>query len=1106
MEIIDNINKTLKDEFKAEIKNGSKLSIAAACFSIYAYQELKEELESIDELRFIFTSPTFITDKAERTPKERREYFIPKLSREKSVYGTDFEVKLRNNLSQKAIARECADWIRKKAVFKSNATNEAMGGFINLDDKNYIPVNEFTTVGLGCEKGNNAYNYIQKNEAPMSNAYIDLFNGFWNDKERLQDVTEQVINNISTAYKENSPEFIYYITLYNIFSEFLDDISEDTLPNEAVGFKESVVWNKLYNFQKDAALAIINKLEKYNGCILADSVGLGKTFTALAVIKYYESRNKSVLVLCPKKLGENWNTYCDNYVNNILYQDRLNYNFNPLFSLNYSATHKTEHNMVYVLDALEAYNQKLVKKIEVKGFEVKNFRGTDSYLYLQEIVLSKNKPPMAKIELEIGYDKSINRETRILGVGDDLYPLSKNMEQYKDGYVISEIDPTRGTVTLLNSDVLSTGNVVGDVSENDMRRIQIRETILSHFEKEEKLFNKGIKTLSLFFIDEVAKYRQYDEDGNELLGEYGRIFEEEYTDILNDYLTLEDNEYQKYLRSMCSDASAVHKGYFSIDKKGRSIDSKLKRGSEFSDDISAYDLILKNKERLLSFDEPTRFIFSHSALREGWDNPNVFQICTLKHSDSQTAKRQEVGRGLRLCVNQDGNRMDAISCENTVHDINVLTVVASDSYKDFVKALQTDIKKVLYDRPTKATIEYFEGKIIKLGEEEHEIDIKEAKAIYRYLIKNDYIDDDDSVTDEYRTDLENNVLAPLPLELTEYTEGVHKLIQAIFDERVLDEMISDAHETKVKDNPLNDNFYKKEFQTLWNYINHKYAYTVHFDSAELIEKSVVHINDKLFVSELQYTTTLGEQKREMNQYEVERNASFTTKKSRTQNLRHAQSSTVTYDLIGKIAEGTTLTRKTVAAILKGIGEKKLYMFKVNPEEFINKVIKLIKEQKATMIVDHITYDQIAGTYDSAIFTAEKSSQDFSKAFKAEKHIQDYVFTDGTAEKSVERRFAEDLDLSEEVCVYAKLPKGFAIPTPVGNYSPDWAIAFNEGTVKHIYFVAETKGSMESMDLRGIEGAKIECAKKLFNNISTSKVRYDVVNDYQNLLAVVNSME
>lgn len=323
-------------------------------------------------------------------------------------------------------------------------------------------------------------------------------------------------------------------------------------------------------------------------------------------------------------------------------------NFNPLFSLNYSATHAIQHNTVYVLDALDAFNKRLVKKIEVKGFEVKNFRGTDSYLFLEQIVLSSKKPPMARIELEIGYNKSINRETRNCNVGDDLYYLSQEMEQYK-GYTISEIDPLRGTVTFTNGEVIKTGEVNGDVSESDMRRIQIRETILSHFEKEEKLFNMGIKSLSLFFIDEVAKYRQYDDDGNEILGEYGKMFEEEYLSVLNQYITVFDTPYQRYLKSTCSDVSAVHKGYFSIDKKtGYSIDSTTKRGSEFSDDISAYDLILKNKERLLSFDEPTRFIFSHSALREGWDNPNVFQICTLKHSDSNTAKRQEVGRGLRL--------------------------------------------------------------------------------------------------------------------------------------------------------------------------------------------------------------------------------------------------------------------------------------------------------------------------------------------------------------------------------------------------------------------------------------------------------------------------
>lgn len=781
-------------------------------------------------------------------------------------------------------------------------------------------------------------------------------------------------------------------------------------------------------------------------------------------------------------------------------------NFNPLFSLNYSATHKTEHNMVYVLDALEAFNQRLVKKIEVKGFEVKNFRGTDSYLFLDEIVLSKNKPPMARIELEIGYNKSINRETRILGVGDDLYYVSQEMEQYKDGYTISEIDPISNTVTFLNGDVLSTGDVVGDISEKDMIRIQIRETIASHFEKEESLFNKGIKTLSLFFIDKVEHYRQYDEDGNELLGKYGIIFEQEYTDILNQYITLSDTPYTRYLKEMCSDASAVHKGYFSIDKKGKAIDSKVKRGTDLSDDISAYDLILKNKERLLSFDEPTRFIFSHSALREGWDNPNVFQICTLKHSDSNTAKRQEVGRGLRLCVNQDGNRMDVQTCGDTVHDINKLTVIASESYKTFVADLQKDIKAVLYDRPSKATMEYFEGKTILVGEQETILDTKQAKAIYKYLLKNDYIDDDDNVTDEYRADVVNNELAPLPIDLMPMSDGIHKLIQGIFDESVLDEMISNAHETKVKDNPLNDNFYKKEFQTLWNHINHKYAYAVSFDSDELIKKSIEHINAKLFVSELQYTTSIGSQKTDMNQYEVERGATFETAKTKTQRLSHTQTSSVKYDLIGKIAQGTKLTRLTVATILKGIEPQKLYMFKNNPEEFIAKVIRLIKEQKATMIVDHITYNQIDGSYDSDIFTSEKNSQSIDKAFKAKKHIQDYVFTDGSAEQSVERRFAQDLDSANEVCVYAKLPKGFHIPTPVGNYSPDWAIAFNEGTVKHIYFIAETKGSMSTMDLRPIEKAKIDCARKLFNDVSTSKVRYEAVDDYQSLLNVINSID
>ena len=778
-------------------------------------------------------------------------------------------------------------------------------------------------------------------------------------------------------------------------------------------------------------------------------------------------------------------------------------NFNPLFSINYSATHRKQHNLVYVLDALEAFNKRLVKKIEVKGFEVKNFRGTDKYLFLEQIVLSSKKPPMAKLEIEIGYNKSINRETRILGVGDDLYYVSKQMEQYK-GFTISEIDPIRGTVTFTNGEVIHTGDVVGDISEKDMRRIQIRETILSHFEKEEKLFEKGIKTLSLFFIDEVAKYRQYDEDGNEVLGEYGQMFEQEYVSVLNDYINLFDTPYQKYLKSTWQDVSQVHRGYFSIDKKtGRSIDSVLKKGSEFSDDISAYDLILKNKERLLSFEEPTRFIFSHSALREGWDNPNVFQICTLKHSDSNVAKRQEVGRGLRLCVNQDGNRMDSETCGSSVHDINVLTVVASESYKTFVSDLQSDIKTVLYDRPLAATKEYFKGKFVSVDEKPVEIDDRTAGIIEFYLIQSGYADMDRKITDKYRSDLANNTLAPLPEALQPMSEGVHKLIQAVFDESILKEMISDGHETKVKENPLNDNFYKKEFQTLWDYINHKYAYSVSFDSEELIEKAIDAINAKLFVTELQYTTSVGSQKSEMDQYELERGDSFKTAKTKTQTLKHAESSQIKYDLIGKIAEGTILTRRTVAKILAGIDN--VFMFRLNPEEFITKAIRLINEQKATMIVDHISYDQTSGTYDNDIFTAEMSSQSFDKAFRAQKAVQDYVFTDGSAEQSVERRFAQELDTAEEVCVYAKLPKGFAIPTPVGNYSPDWAIAFNKGTVKHIFFIAETKGTMESLNLRPIEQAKISCAKKLFSELSSKDVVYHDVDSYQSLLAIMNTL-
>lgn len=777
--------------------------------------------------------------------------------------------------------------------------------------------------------------------------------------------------------------------------------------------------------------------------------------------------------------------------------------FNPLFCLNYSATHKQHHNLVYALDAVDAYNQRLVKKIEVKGFQVKNFRGTDKYLFLEEIIKSPKHPPKAKIELEIAYNKSINRESRIVGVDDNLYEISK-MEQYK-GFRVSEIDPEGAYVTFVNGETIYKGDVVGDVSELDMRRIQIRETIKAHLSKEEALFQRGIKTLSLFFIDEVAKYRQYDEDGNEILGEYGKIFEQEYRDVVNEYTSIIDTPYQKYLKSIS--AADTHSGYFSIDKKGRSVNSTVKKGTDFSDDTSAYDLILKNKERLLSFEEPVRFIFSHSALREGWDNPNVFQICTLKKSDSTVMKRQEVGRGLRLCVNKDGFRMDEQSLgKSLVHKVNKLTVIASESYQQFVTDLQRQIKTDLYERPLKASKEFFLGKTIVNAEGEKEaVNDKLATLIYQYLIKNGYVDEDDHVTDEYRTALEGGTLLPMGDRLMAYSDSIHKLIQSVFDEKVFNDMIEDGNATATPSNELNDNFYKKEFQTLWGFINHKYAYTVSFDSKELIKKAIAAIDNELHVSALQYTVSGSEQKDDMTADEIKSGSSFKGVSSSTHALKHYETSQIKYDLVGKVAQGTVLTRKTAAEVLKGINPHKFSMYKHNPEEFISKVIRLINEQKATMIVEHISYDRIEGDYDSSIFTAEKHTS-INKAIPTKKHIQDYVFTDGIAEESNEKKFTDQLEGANEVCVYAKLPKGFSIPTPVGNYSPDWAIAFNEGTVKHIFFIAETKGTMESLQLRPVEKAKISCARKLFNEISTDNIVYHDVDSYQSLLDIMPSIE
>lgn len=764
-------------------------------------------------------------------------------------------------------------------------------------------------------------------------------------------------------------------------------------------------------------------------------------------------------------------------------------NFKPLFVLNYSATHKTSHNCIYSLDALDAYKQKLVKKIQVKGITVQNLLGAQPYIYFDSIVLSKNKAPEIKLEIEVQGVNGARRQTLKFEQGDSLFDASK-LPAYKE-YVITEINTITNSVYFRNGDCVHKGDVIGDVTEKTIQRIQIRETIASHFEKERQLFNQGIKTLSLFFIDEVANYKGYDQDGEIVKGSLWTTFEEEYTRYYDQNINLFDDDYQKYLRRFSP--QEVHNGYFSIDKKGRAQNSK-ERDSE--DNRPAYDLILKDKERLLSFDEPTRFIFSHSALREGWDNPNVFQICTLRHANSTTAKRQEVGRGLRICVDSQGNRMDAERLGDAVHDINKLTVIANESYSTFVKALQEETKDALRDRPKLATKEYFEGKTFHVNGELHTITDQEASSIVGYLFDNDYIDEKGNVLPSYYADTQQDTLAPLGKKLQPITEQVHRLIQGISDPSVLDGMIEDANKiAEVVNDKLNDNASKEQFKRLWAEINHQYVYTVHYNSDELIKKSIAAINRDLSVTQLKYVVSQGQQDDEM-----EFNEGLST---RRQEMREVSTSTVPYDLVGDIARGATLTRRTVVSILRGIHQEKLLLFKNNPEDFIHKVIRLIKDEKATMIVEHISYNKTEQTYDTDIFTQEKSRQTVDKAYPAKKHILDYVFTDSKGE----RKFAEDLDQAEEVCVYAKLPRSFKIPTPVGNYAPDWAIAFNDNKgIKHIFFIAETKGSMDSMQLKAIEKAKIACAKKLFNNISTSKVRYHEVSSYDALLDVMKKLD
>lgn len=774
--------------------------------------------------------------------------------------------------------------------------------------------------------------------------------------------------------------------------------------------------------------------------------------------------------------------------------------FQPLMTLRYSATHKSNsiYNMVYRLDAMEAYNKRLVKKIAVKGITESGSTATDSYVYLESIHLSKSAPT-ATMQFDWKGATGIRKITRIVTEGYNLYDHSGQMEEYKQGFVVSRIDGREDSVEFINGIKLYAGDVIGRVSEDQLRRIQIRETILSHIQRERELFDKGIKVLSLFFIDEVAKYKLYDAEGQPVNGIYAEMFEEEYDAVLRNLpIGIGEEGYLNYLKSIS--VQKTHAGYFSIDKKGKMIDSKLSRKETTTDDVDAYDLIMKNKELLLDRNperSPVRFIFSHSALREGWDNPNVFQICTLKQSGSNVRKRQEVGRGLRLCVNQDGERMDINALGSDVHNVNVLTVIASESYDSFAKGLQSELAEAVADRPCAVTAELFLGKVIKDEEgNEQVIDADLAHAIEYDLIVNGYIDKKGVLTDKYYEDKANGEIR-VAKEAADSAEAVIKIMDSIYDRRSMQP--ENARKNNVELQVDKDKLAMPEFQELWSRIHTKSMYVVDFDTEELVRRSIASLDQKLRVSKIYFKVETGAMEQVKSKEEWMRGDAFVKGESENYNKVIAASPNVKYDLIGKLVEETGLTRKAVMEILQGIQPSVFRQFKENPEEFIIKAAVLINDEKAAAIIEHITYDITDETFGMEVFTKPTIKGRLGvNAMKAKKHLYDYIRYDS----SKERAFAMELDTDKNVAVYVKLPDGFSISTPVGKYHPDWAIAFYEGTVKHISFVAETKGSMRSMQLRRIEESKIHCAREHFKAISNGSVVYDVVDSYQSLLDIV----
>lgn len=1080
MKIINNTTEKLADDLRVTIKKRSRVSMAAACFSVYAFEELKAQLENLDELRFIFTSPAFLDEKPK---KAQREFYIPRLNRERTLHGSEFEIKLRSEFRQRAISQECAHWIREKARFKSNKTMEGMTGFLTVDSDSpvaYAPVNGFTREDLGCDRGGRMFSMINRVDAPESKAYLELFDQLWNDQSHLKDVTDKVLESITTAYQENSPEFLYFYALYNIFGSFLEQVNEDDLPSEANGFKESQVWNKLYTFQKDAVIAIISKLEQYNGCILADSVGLGKTFTALAVIKYYENRNLRVLVLCPKKLSDNWMTYKANYVNNPIAGDRLRYDvlyhtdlsrdkgFSgeiDLSKLNWSA-----YDLV-VID--ESHNFRNGGDVDNEGKENRYTRlmnkvirpGARTRVLMLSATPVNNRFYDLRNQLALAYEGDSSEWQGKLDISRSVEEVFRNAQKVFNEW--SKLDvASRATDQLMQMLDFEFFQILDAVTIARSRR---------HIEK-------------YYDVSEIGKFPTRLPPISKrppLTDLPGAIsYSEIYDDLLS--LTLSIYTPTNYIlpSKLEKYAKLNHEGKNHLTQAGREqgirrlMSINLLKRLESS--LHSFQLTLGRIEQLIAQTLDTIAHYDPTATLELNDLSGVADL----DADDQESDLFTVGRKVKIELAD----MDYVTWRKDLEEDG-----------KFAEALQTGLAESLADRPQKVDTQLFVGRtLVDANGEQVHVTQDLANAIYEDLIQNDYVKRG-KLTDKYFADKEIGSFH-VASEVSGYADSVVRILSGVYDAHTM--APENAHSNNVQAIVDEEKLHKAEFLNLWNRINHKSFYTVQFDTPELIDHSIRALDSKLNVTRVQINLEYGEQTARLESREqLEQGKGFQKARSDRESAKYAPLGSVRYDLVGKLVEETGLTRATVAAILRGIAPQTFSQFRINPEEFILKAARLINDEKATQIIEHITYNRLDAAYDQDVFTrATLRGKLDVNAIEANRSLYSHVIYDSDNE----RRFAQELDVSDQVAVYVKLPGSFYISTPVGKYNPDWAIAFNEGSVKHIYFVAETKGNLDTMELRGVENAKIECAKKHFAAISNGSVVYSVVDNYSTLMQLVSN--